>query len=114
MLAYGELGDRLGPRACFGVGASLAWLGLLLLALGARTGSDALWLSALLCIGVSGPGVFMGCLFMGEKHPNLRAVISAVGAAMWDGSALVFKTDTFWGWQFLSTKNLVEFVFETR
>ena len=91
MLAYGELGDRLGPRACFGVGASLTWLGLLLLALGARTGSDALWLSALLCIGVSGPGVFMGCLFLGERYPALHAVISAVGAAMWDASALVFQ-----------------------
>ena len=91
MLAYGELGDRLGPRACFGTGAGLAWLGLLLLGLGAKTGSDLLWLASLLCIGVSGPGVFMGCLFLGERYPRLHAVISAVGAAMWDASALVFR-----------------------
>ena len=91
MLAYGELGDRLGPRACFGTGASLAWLGLVLLAAAAHTGADALWYMSLLCIGVSGPGVFMGCLFLGEKYPRLRAVISSVGAAMWDGSALVFQ-----------------------
>jgi len=91
MLVYGELGDRLGPRWCFGVGASLAWFGLSLLGLGAATGSDFLWLSALLCVGVSGPGVFMGCLFLGERYPHLHAVISAVGAAMWDASALVFK-----------------------
>ena len=91
MLAYGELGDRLGPRACFGTGASLAWLGLTLLALGAHTGADTLWYAALLCIGISGPGVFMGCLFLGERYPQLHAVISAVGAAMWDASALVFQ-----------------------
>ena len=91
MLLYGELGDRLGPRACFGTGASLALLGLLLLASAASTGIDTLWYAALLCVGVSGPGVFMGCLFLGEKYPRLRAVISAVGAAMWDASALVFQ-----------------------
>ena len=84
MLLYGELGDRLGPRACFGTGACLAWLGFVLLAVAAQLDSDMMWYSALLSIGLSGPGVFMGCLFMGEKHPNLRAVISAVGAAMWD------------------------------
>ena len=91
MLAYGELGDRLGPRACFGVGAVLAWFGMLLLSLAARTGLNELWYMALFSIGVSGPGVFMGCLFLGEKYPPLRAVVSAVGAAMWDGSALVLK-----------------------
>ena len=91
MLAYGEIGDRFGPRACFGTGAGLAWLGLFLLGLGARTGNDFLWLTSLLCIGVSGPGVFMGCLFLGERYPRLHAVISAVGAAMWDASALVFR-----------------------
>ena len=91
MLAYGEIGDRFGPRACFGTGAGLAWLGLFLLGLGARTGNDFLWLTSLLCIGVSGPGVFMGCLFLGERYPRLHAVISAAGAAMWDASALVFR-----------------------
>ena len=91
MLGYGELGDRLGPRACFGTGACLAWLGLLLLAAGAHFGTDMLWYAALLCIGCSGPGVFMGCLFLGERYPRLHAVISAVGAAMWDASALVFQ-----------------------
>lgn len=91
MLVYGELGDRFGPRTCFGTGATLAWLGLTLLGLGAHTGSDMLWQAALLCIGISGPGVFMGCLFLGERYPRLHAVISAVGAAMWDASALVFQ-----------------------
>ena len=32
----------------------------------------------------------MGCLYLGEKYPQVRAAISAVGASMWDGSALVF------------------------
>ena len=39
---------------------------------------------------VSGPSVFMGYLFLGARYPQLRAVISTVGAAVWDGSALVF------------------------
>ena len=91
MLVYGELGDRFGPRACFGTGYCLAVLGLLLLASAASSSIDYLWYMAFLCIGVSGPGVFMGCLFLGERYPQLRAVISAVGAAMWDGSALVFQ-----------------------
>ena len=43
MIAYGELGDRCGPRACFGTGATLAWLGLLLLATASWTAAESLW-----------------------------------------------------------------------
>ena len=90
MLVYGEIGDRIGPRACFGIGAVLAWLGLGLLALAAATNLDSLWWLAMLALGSSGPGVFMGCLYLGEVHPRVRAAISGVGASMWDASALVF------------------------
>jgi hypothetical protein len=45
---------------------------------------------ATFAIGASGPGVFMGCLMLGEKYPELHGVISAVAASMWDASALVF------------------------
>ena len=31
--------------------------------------------AALLLIGVSGPGVFMGCLYLGERYPSLHAVV---------------------------------------
>ena len=90
MLVFGEISDRLGPRMCYGVGASLAWLGMVLLGVGARVGSDACWYLATFAIGASGPGVFMGCLMLGEKYPELHGVISAVAASMWDASALVF------------------------
>lgn len=68
MLLYGELGDRAGPRACFGTGAVLAWLALGLLALSVHVQSDALWFGAFFSLGCSGPGVFMGCLFLGERY----------------------------------------------
>ena len=90
MLLYGELGDRAGPRSCFGTGAVLAWLALGLMALNVRLQSDALWYGAFFALGCSGPGVFMGCLFLGERYPEMRSVISGVGASMWDGSAMVF------------------------
>ena len=90
MLLYGELADRKGPRVCFGVGMVLAWTGLLLLAMSARANSNAGWYLATVALGGSGPGVFMGCLFLGEKHPELHGVVSAVAASMWDASALVF------------------------
>jgi len=89
MLLYGELGDRAGPRYCFGVGACLSWFGFILLATSARVGMDVSWYAATFFMGASGPGVFMGCLFLGEKYPQLHAVISAVAASMWDASALV-------------------------
>ena len=90
MLLYGELADRSGPRTCFGVGCFLAWLGSLLLACGANFGGDAFWYAATFALGASGPGVFMGCLMLGEKFPGMHGIISAVGASMWDASALVF------------------------
>jgi len=89
MLLYGEIADRLGPRTCYGIGAGLAWLGMVLLAVGARVGNDACWYIATFALGASGPGVFMGCLMLGEKYPQLHGVISAVAASMWDASALV-------------------------
>jgi len=89
MLLYGELADRMGPRYCFGVGACLSWMGFVFLAMAHVIGADWAWYLATFAIGASGPGVFMGCLFLGEKHPHLHGVISAVSASMWDASALV-------------------------
>ena len=80
MLAYGELGDRCGPRICFGTGAAISCLGLLMLALASYTRADALWYLAPLFIGVAGPGVFMGSLYLGEWFPSGRAIMSTVAS----------------------------------
>jgi MFS family permease len=97
MLMYGELGDRLGPRACFGTGMVLFWVGLSFLAMASlHVDTESYWYLAFFFIGVSGPGIFMGSMFLGEKYPRVRPIISAVAASMWDGSALVFKFFEMW------------------
>ena len=93
MLLFGEFADRAGPRWCFGIGATLVCLSLLMLALSpyvALAWTEALWFAAFFCVGFGGPGVFVGALFIGEAHPHLRAVVASVAAAMEDSSASVF------------------------
>ena len=38
----------------------------------------------------SGPGVFLGCLSFGSAFPSIEPTITAMAAAMWDTSAVVF------------------------
>ena len=90
MILYGELADRCGPRACFGTGAVLCVVGLLSLFLASLTNADAAWPLALGLLGSSGPGIFMGVLFLSEKFPALHALVTSLCASMWDSSALVF------------------------
>ena len=91
MVLYGELNDRAGAAACLASGSALAvasFLGLWLAAwwdLGASA-----WFAALLGLGLAGPGVFMGCLGFGGAYPAVEPVVSAIAAAMWDSSAVVF------------------------
>jgi len=90
MILYGEYSDRAGPRACFTVGTALAWSGLGTIALNSLWGLDWLWYVAFFLVGISGPGVFMGVLFLAEKHPELRAIVTSLTASMWDSSSIVF------------------------
>ena len=75
--------------------SSPSWvcLSLLLLALSPHVSlalSEPLWWSAFFSLGLGGPGVFVGALFVGEAYPQLRAVVASVAAAMEDSSASVF------------------------
>jgi len=90
MLLFGEIADRLGPRVAYETGAMLAWTALSLIGINSQINSSWLWYVAFFCLGISGPGVFLGSLFIGEKHPELRAVVTSFSAAMWDSSAVVF------------------------
>ena len=90
MILYGELADRCGPRACFGTGVALCVVGLLSLFLASLSNADAAWPLALGLLGSSGPGIFMGVLFLSEKFPQLHALVTSLCASMWDSSALVF------------------------
>ena len=91
MVLYGELMDRCGPRFTFGCGITFAWMGLALLGVGALLPSiDALWYLGFGALGVAGPGVFMGCLVLGEVWPPLEPVVTSLAASMWDTSSVVF------------------------
>jgi MFS family permease len=91
MLLYGELLDRLGARWCCGAGLGMSWLGFVLLAANALLWrADALWFAGFFCVGIAGPGIFMGCLSFGECYPSLQPLITALAACMWDSSSMVF------------------------
>jgi MFS family permease len=91
MALYGELIDRFGPRVCFATGVGLCWLGFATLAGASFFHTvDALWYASFFCIGMSGPGVFMATLSLGERYPSLQAVIAPLAASMWDSSSVVF------------------------
>lgn len=91
IVVYGELVDRAGPRKAFLVGQSFAYVGLALLALNTRLGSnDFLWLASFFSLGAAGPGVFFSILILGEKFPRLQPIITALTAATFDGSAISF------------------------
>ncbi|EOD05274.1 hypothetical protein EMIHUDRAFT_198901 [Emiliania huxleyi CCMP1516] len=96
MVLYGELTDRLGPRWCMSVALSLAYLGIMLLAIAGYF--------AFPMLGLAGPGIFMAVLSFGEAHraapvfPRLEPVITPLAASMFDGSAFVFL---FWKLLFL-------------
>ena len=96
MLLYGELLDRSGARVSCGVALALSWLGFIFLSLCSfltetqHRNMDALWMASFFSIGVAGPGIFMSCLTFGECHPQLQSAITALTAAMWDTSSIVF------------------------
>ena len=90
VVLYGEVADRLGPRVCFGIGALCVMMGLVLMGINSALGNDALWYLTFFMLGVGGPGVFLGSFSLQEKHPHLRAVMTALAASFWDGSAIVF------------------------
>jgi hypothetical protein len=87
---YGELMDRRGPRDCFIVGMALCAFGFFVLGANAYAHLDALWYVGFVGLGVAGPGVFMGCLSLGQKYPRLEPVITAFAASMFDSSSIVF------------------------
>jgi len=82
--------DRRGPRTCFLVGLGLCVLGFVTLAVNAHVNADGLWYLGFVFLGVAGPGVFMGCLSLGQKYPRLEPVITAFAASMFDSSSIVF------------------------
>ena len=90
MVVFGEVADRAGPRAAFAAGAALAWAGFAFMALYSFVRLDGVWFAALACLGVAGPGVFLGCLVIGEAHPRLEPLVTSVAASMADSSSLVF------------------------
>lgn len=91
MVLYGEVNDRVGPGCCLGVGGSLSVLSFLgIWATATFDLGAACWFASLAGLGLAGPGVFMGCLSFGAAFPAVAPSVSAVAAAMWDSSAVVF------------------------
>ena len=82
--------DRLGPRTTFFIGLALSCAGFVGVGLNTMWHADALWYTSFVLMGAGGPGVFMGCLTMGEFYPEQRAVATSVMASMWDTSSVVF------------------------
>lgn len=87
MVLYGEMNDRFGPRSCLITGIVLGVLGFDLMAIGS---SNTMWFAALVLLGISGPGVFMGCMGFGMYMSDLEPTITAACAAMWDSSSVIF------------------------
>lgn len=98
LVVYGELMDRRGPRTSMVAASSVVCLALVLLyvnSLLANRDSDlnALWFVGFGLLGLSGPGIFLSTLSLGEKYSALEPVITPLLTAMFDASALVFL---FW------------------
>lgn len=87
MVLYGEMNDRFGPRSCLITGVVLGVIGFDLMAIGS---SNTMWFAALVLLGISGPGVFMGCMGFGMYMSDLEPKITAACAAMWDSSSVIF------------------------
>ena len=90
IVIYGEVADRLGPRVCFAVAASLSVLGLLLAATAALLASDLLWTASFVLMGLGGPGTFIATLSFTERWRSLSAIFTTVTAATFDSSSLVY------------------------
>ena len=93
---WGELADRLGPRRALAIGVSLSCFGSMLLSVSFRAGREPMATTALLTLAVAGPGVFTGSflssLAFNASSPALQTATSALTAAVYDASALVFAT----------------------
>ena len=92
---WGVLADSYGARTCLAAAVSMSCAGLLLLGCGSALDSDVLTTSALLVLGLAGPGVFNGGYLGGlqlipEEQAKTRATLASCLAAVFDGSSLVF------------------------
>jgi MFS family permease len=88
MVFYGEIMDRYGPRVTSSIGLSLSVIAYILL--GLKSAHTWVWFLAFMCLGISGPGIFISCLAFGEIFPGFSALVPAVASSMWDSSSSVF------------------------
>ena len=88
MVIYGEVMDRFGPRSTSAVGLCLSLIAYVLL--GLKSSHNSVWFVAFMCLGISGPGIFLSCLSFGEIFPEFSALVPAVASSMWDSSSAVF------------------------
>ena len=85
MVFFGELNDRFGPASAFSVGWVTTIVGFGMMGANAHESSipaDWAWYAACLCIGVGGPGIFMGCFAVMEKNHRIAKLLSGILAGM--------------------------------
>uniref|UniRef100_A0A7S3RR26 Major facilitator superfamily (MFS) profile domain-containing protein n=2 Tax=Emiliania huxleyi TaxID=2903 RepID=A0A7S3RR26_EMIHU len=92
---WGELADRRGGKLTLAWASLLSIAGFAALAGGAYLLDDAIVTAGLLALGCAGPGVFNGAFYgtlelIGTGEPKIRAALTSLNAAAFDGSALVF------------------------
>jgi len=93
MVIYGEVNDRMGgPITCLVIGAVLVIFGLQIIAIAVSLNQliNLNFFIGLMCMGLGGPGIFMGCLGFGAYDTKIEPMVTAVSAAAWDSSSIIF------------------------
>lgn len=91
LLLYGELQDRAGARCGLIVAVFIMLCALGMLVVNSLLlDIDLLWYGGFFLMGLSGPGIFLSALSLGEKFDGLEPIITPIITAMFDASSLVF------------------------